>query len=70
MTEHDDGTGWKSSSRGETAWNEARDRVASRNAEARKQGKQRRESYEREREDARRRAAAKLHAELLGRRGP
>jgi hypothetical protein len=69
MTEQDDGTGWESSTRGETAWNEARDRVASRNAEARKHGKQRRESYEREREDARRRAAAKLHAQLLGRRG-
>ena len=70
MAEHDDGAGWKSSSRGETAWKEARDRVASRNAEARKQGKQRRESYERTREAARREAAAKQHAELLRRRTP
>ncbi len=70
MAEHDDGAGWESSSRGEAAWKEARDRVASRNAEARKQGKQRRESYERSREVARREAAAKQHAQLLRRRTP
>ncbi len=70
MAEHDDGAGWKSSSRGETAWKETRDRVASRNADARKQGKQRRESYERNREEARRAAAARQHAELLRRRTP
>jgi hypothetical protein len=70
MTQHDDGTGWKSSSRGEAAWKETRDRVASRNADARKQGKQRRESYERSRDDARRAAAAKQHARLLNRRTP
>jgi hypothetical protein len=70
MAEQDDGTGWKSSSRGEAAWKEARDRVASRNADARKDGKQRRDSYERSREDARRAAAAKQQAELLKRRTP
>jgi len=70
MPEHDDGPGWKSSTRGETAWKEARERVASRNADARKQGKQRRESYERSREDARRAAAAKQHAQLMRRRTP
>jgi hypothetical protein len=70
MPEHDDGTGWKSSSRGEAAWKEARERVASRNADARKQGKQRRETYERKREEARRAAAAKQHAQLMRRRTP
>jgi hypothetical protein len=70
MAEQDDGTGWKSSSRGEAAWKETRDRVASRNADARKDGKQRRDSYERSREDARRAAAAKQQAELLKRRTP
>ena len=70
MAEHDDGAGWKSSSRGETAWNEARDRVASRNADARKQGKQERETYERGRKESRRVAEAKQHAKLLKRRTP
>jgi hypothetical protein len=70
MPEHDDGAGWKSSSRGESAWKETRERVASRNADARKQGKQQRETYERGREDARRAAAAKQHAQLMRRRTP
>lgn len=70
MPEHDDGPGWKSSSRGEAAWKETRERVASRNADARKEGKQERETYERGREDARRAAAAKQHAKLMGRRTP
>ena len=67
MAEHDDGAGWKSSSRGETAWKESRDAIASRNADTRKQGKQERETYERDREDARRTAAAKRHAQFLKR---
>ena len=67
MAEHDDGAGWKSSSRGESAWKETRELIASRNADARKQGRQERESYERNREDARRAAAAKRHAQLLKR---
>lgn len=70
MAEQDDGKGWKSSTRGEAAWKEARERIASRNADARKQGKQRRETYEHSREEARRAAAAKLHARLLKRRTP
>jgi hypothetical protein len=65
-----DTSGWQSSSRGEAAWKEARDEVASRNAEARKAGKQRRETYERTREDARRAASAKQRAELLKRHTP
>ena len=43
--------------------------VATRNTEARKAGKLERDTYERGREDARRAAAAKRHAKLLGRRG-
>ena len=69
MTQQDDSSTWKSSTRGESAWKEARERVASRNAEARKAGKVEREAYERERENARRAADAKSHAELLN-RGP
>jgi hypothetical protein len=70
MTEHDDGPGWKSSSRGETAWKETLAGVASRNAEARKAGREERDTYERGREDARRAAAAKRHVKLLKRRTP
>ena len=66
----DDGLGWKSSSRGEAAWKEAREHIAARNAEARKHGKHRRESYEQTREEARRATAARQHAELLSRRLP
>jgi hypothetical protein len=70
MTEQHDGVGWKSSSRGEAAWKETMERVATRNTEARKAGKLERDTYERGREDARRAAAAKRHAKLLGgRRG-
>ena len=70
MAEHDDGAGWKSSSRGEAAWKETRERIAARNAAARSQGKQQRESYEGSREKARRATAARHHAELLRRRTP
>jgi hypothetical protein len=69
MTEQHDGVGWKSSSRGEAAWKETMERVATRNTEARKAGKLERDTYERGRGDARRAAAAKRHAKLLGRRG-
>jgi hypothetical protein len=68
MTQQDDSSTWKSSTRGDSAWKEARERVASRNAEARKAGKVEREAYERERETARRAADAKSDAELLKRR--
>jgi hypothetical protein len=69
MPQHQDEADWKSSSRGESAWKERREEVASRNADARKQGKQERESYERGREDARRAAEARRHVELLKQRG-
>jgi hypothetical protein len=67
MAEQDDMAGWKSSSRGEAAWKEAKDQVAARNAEARKEGKRERETYERDREDARREADARRRAQLLKR---
>ena len=70
MTQQGDGSTWKSSTRGEQAWKEARERVASRNAEARKAGKREREAYERGRANARLAADAKRHAELLRRRTP
>ena len=70
MAQQDDGSTWKSSTRGEQAWKEARERIASRNAEARKAGKRQREAYELGRESARQAAAARRHAELLRRRTP
>lgn len=70
MTDRDDGGAFRSSeARGESAWKEATDRVAARNAEARKVGKKEREDYERVRDDARRANAAARHADLLKRRG-
>jgi 5-methylcytosine-specific restriction endonuclease McrA len=62
----DVGSTWHSSARGERAWNEDMDRVASRNADARKTGRKEREEQERERAEARRSAEAKRHARLLG----
>jgi hypothetical protein len=70
MAQQGDGSTWKSSTRGEQAWKEATDRVASRNAEARKAGKREREAYEQGRENLRRTAAAKRQAELRRRRTP
>jgi hypothetical protein len=67
MAEQDEQSSWNSSTRGEQAWKENVDRVASRNAEARKVGKKQREAYEQRREDARRTAAARRHSELLNR---
>jgi hypothetical protein len=65
MTDGDDGSAFKGSARGDAAWKETMDRVASRNVEARKTGKQRRDTYERERERARQSAEARRHARLL-----
>jgi hypothetical protein len=70
MAQQDDGSTWKSSTRGEQAWKEEMERVASRNAEARRAGKREREVHERDRENARQAAAARRHAELLRRRTP
>jgi hypothetical protein len=56
MPNQDEASSWKPSTRGEQAWKEATDRVASRNAEARKAGRLEREEYERQREGLRRSA--------------
>lgn len=61
---------WQSSTRGDKAWKEATDAVDAKNAAARKAGRQEREAYEREREDARHAEAAKRHAKLLKSRKP
>jgi hypothetical protein len=66
----DVGSDWQSSTRGEQAWKEATDAVASRNADARKAGRLEREAYEREREEARRAVAAERRAKLLKRPTP
>jgi hypothetical protein len=61
---------WQSSTRGEKAWKEATEAVESKNAAARKAGRQEREAYKREREDHRHAEAAKRHARLLKSRKP
>ncbi len=70
MAPQNDGSDFSPSTRGDSAWKEARERVASRNAEARKVGKAEREAYERGREKVRQVAAAKSHAELVNRQKP
>jgi hypothetical protein len=67
MAEHDDGS-WKTSTRGEQAWKETKERIATRNAEVSKSGKQERESYDRERATVRNTAAVKRDAKLQKRR--
>jgi hypothetical protein len=56
----------ESSARGEAAWKQATEAVAARNQRAQKAGRERREAYERQRDDARRAAEARAHAQLLG----
>ena len=46
MAKQGDSSEWKSSARGESAWKETREGVATRNAETRKSGKAQREGYE------------------------
>jgi hypothetical protein len=58
MNDHDGSSGFTPSTRGEAAWKEARERVASRNEDARKSGKAEREAYERERDAMMKHAAA------------
>jgi len=70
MTDQDDSSNWKSSTRGDQAWKETLDRVSSRNAETRKAGKVEREAYERGRQMVRNTAAAKSHADLVKRPRP
>jgi hypothetical protein len=56
------------STRGDAAWKEQCDGIASRNADARKIGKAERETYERDRATMMQAAAAKRQAQLLSRR--
>jgi hypothetical protein len=63
----EDGAGWKSAARGESAWKEQRDQVATRNEAARKAGKLRREEYARERDAVRQAEEARRRASLLDR---
>lgn len=58
---------WKSSARGESAWKETRDGVATRNDAVRKSGKIEREDYERDRESTKQAAAARRRAQAEGR---
>jgi hypothetical protein len=65
MPNQDEASGWKPSTRGEQAWKEATDRIASRNAETRKAGRLEREEYERTRDEARRSAHLRRQGKLL-----
>ena len=53
--------------RGDAAWKAARDRVAARNDQARKAGKEQREAYERQKANARRAAERRQMEETAGR---
>jgi hypothetical protein len=64
MTDQSDGQS-ESSARGEAAWKQAREAVAARNQRAQKEGREQRQAYERERDDARRAAETRAHAQLL-----
>ena len=70
MTDSPGSSDFTPSTRGDAAWQEARDGVASRNATARKAGKVERENYERERDAMKHAAAAKRQAQRRGRRTP
>jgi hypothetical protein len=71
MTDQDDGPTWRSSeARGERAWKEATDRIASRNDAVQKAGKQEREAYERAREDARRARSTERREQVMKRPAP
>jgi hypothetical protein len=70
MAGQDDHQSWKSSTRGEQGWKEERERIATRNAAARKSGKQERETYERGRESARQAAEARRRSRMLRQRKP
>lgn len=67
MSGPEDGGGWKSAARGESAWKEQRDQVATRNEAAQKAGKLRREEYAREREAVRQAAEKRRQKSLMGR---
>lgn len=66
--EHAGSADFTPSTRGDAAWQEARDGVASRNADTRKAGKVERETYERERDARKLASAAERQAQLRKRR--
>jgi len=68
VTDQAGNSGFKPSGRGDAAWQEARDKIASRNADARRAGKVERETYEREREAMKQAAAAARQSQRRGRR--
>ncbi len=65
MNQHPEPEGGRSSARGESAWQEARDEVAARNRATRKAAIERRETYEKERHESRRAAEIQRHSELI-----
>ena len=65
----DQGGDQPSGKRGEAAWKETRERIAERNARARKAGIAQREAYEREKETARRVRERQQMAALRGKSG-
>jgi hypothetical protein len=54
-----------SSARGDAAWKKVTEAVAARNQQAQKAGREERQAYERQRDDARRVAEARATARLL-----
>jgi hypothetical protein len=68
MAENADGSTWKPSTRGEQAWKEAMEDVASRNDATRRAGRLQREASERGRDDLLRAAAERRHTKLVNRR--
>ena len=56
----------KVAKRGDAAWREAKERISERNIAAKKEGKQRRQAYEKAREDSRRTADLRRRASMLG----
>jgi hypothetical protein len=64
MTDQSDGHS-ESSARGDAAWKQVTEAVAARNQQAQKAGREERQAYERQRDDARRAAEARTHARLL-----
>jgi hypothetical protein len=67
LSEQEDQGSWQSSARGEAAWKEATEAVATRNQQAHRAGKEERVTYERNRADTLRAAEERRRAELLAR---
>ena len=58
----------KPSARGEAAWKRELEAIAANNQAAKKAGRERREAWERQRDEARRAAETRRHARLLDHR--